>query len=379
MTQSPLRLAVIPVFSSASPFHPLWLCLSPFAFHPLGVAPPPLSADKIGLGSTYLLSPTPSTEHRADPRHARKTDFTHAGSGVKAQECFTPGAARAVLAATRQCRSWHRWRRVESAAAERAVASAAAAASLADGQDAASRATPSGLPPARATSGGRCGTRPSPCPRCAHMSSAVRLLAAGAGPSRRASCAGGGWRSPCAARAQASVADDGDVRVDGVEAQPPLELHGGDVVVPAVLARYAAHGSHTTRMEAAQPVEDLFGGAPRLRTVEEHGEDEDEVDRLLRLHVDVRRREYAAAQCAKRLARRLDAAVDIRRVAAAAREEESQVAELGDDRDEAAVGQLHVRQVCVVEGRGVVVVAEPLGAEEHFRLGLLLHRAVVAV
>eukprot|EP00966_Prymnesium_polylepis_P316920 7322636-Prymnesium_polylepis.1 len=69
----------------------------------------------------------------------------------------------------------------------------------------------------------------------------------------------------------------------------------------------------------------------------------------------MRRREEAGPQCAKRLARSLDAAVGVNGVAAVTRHVSTKIFELGDDAHEAAVREHHVGEVGVVEGDGIAV------------------------
>mmetsp|Transcript_64852 Transcript_64852/g.193812 ORF Transcript_64852/g.193812 Transcript_64852/m.193812 type:complete len:348 (+) Transcript_64852:933-1976(+) len=100
------------------------------------------------------------------------------------------------------------------------------------------------------------------------------------------------------------------------------------------------------------------------------------IDGVLRRYVDVRRREHAAAQRTKCLACRLDPAVDVDRIVAAAQCAAAKVLELADDGHEAPAGDQHVGEVGAIEGGRVRVHVGTRRAEEGLGLGLLCNRAV---
>ena len=72
-----------------------------------------------------------------------------------------------------------------------------------------------------------------------------------------------------------------DVDVNGVEPQPLHQVLRRDVVLPHVSARHAAHRAQALRVEDAQPLQQHLRQAPALAAVEEDGEDERLVHRLL--------------------------------------------------------------------------------------------------
>mmetsp|Transcript_64857 Transcript_64857/g.193865 ORF Transcript_64857/g.193865 Transcript_64857/m.193865 type:complete len:370 (+) Transcript_64857:708-1817(+) len=129
-------------------------------------------------------------------------------------------------------------------------------------------------------------------------------------------------------------------------------------------------------MEDAQPLPHDLGDAPALGAVEEDVEDERLVDRPLRRHVDVRRREEAATQRAEGLARGGDATVDVDRIVAETRHVAAEISEARDDGHESPARQQHVREVGAVEGGRVGVHVWARRAEEDLGLRLLGRRAV---
>ena len=135
------------------------------------------------------------------------------------------------------------------------VASAEATCSLAGAQGVASLAMPPGLPQAPATRTSvdvelEVIERPAEATPVRHRWRAAwtRLV-----DPRREQAAREALRVVHAAHvSEPAQLSASEVRVDRVEAQPPLELRRREVVLPRVLARDAAHGTHAARVEDPQ-------------------------------------------------------------------------------------------------------------------------------